>query len=102
MANFNVRFHRLAAREYHDSLSWYAHRSKRAARQFRDEILRLIHLIETVSNQGSIYQGVYRWMRFRGFPYVVYYGPIGSTDIVLYAVAHARRRPGYWRRRTRP
>ena len=35
---------------------------------------------------------------FRGFPYVVVFRPC-SKGIVILAVAHQRRRPGYWEQR---
>jgi plasmid stabilization system protein ParE len=102
MANFTIRFHRLAAREYQHAQAWYARRSPGVAQHFRDEVRRVIQRIETAPDQGSIYRGAYRWMRLHGLPYLIYYGPISPTDIVLYALAHASRRPGYWLRRTRP
>ena len=39
-----------------------------------------------------------RRVRLDGFPYSVVYGLLGDRAIVL-AVAHEKRRPGYWRRR---
>ncbi len=77
-------------------------RSAVAAQRVRDEVRRVIQRTETDPDQGSIYRGTIRWMRLHGLPYLIYYGPISATDIVLYAVAHASRRPGYWLRRTRP
>ncbi len=40
--------------------------------------------------------------RFRGaptkrFPYVVFFRELDETSIEVVAVAHTRRRPGYWR-----
>lgn len=36
----------------------------------------------------------------KGFPFSMFYRLIGD-DIVIFAVAHHARRPGYWRERTR-
>jgi hypothetical protein len=102
MASVTVRIHRLAAREYQAGEARYARRSARAARRFRDEVRRLIQRIEQTPDQGSIYRDPYRWMRVRRFPYLLYYGPFGSAAVMIYAVAHASRRPGYWLRRTGP
>lgn len=33
-----------------------------------------------------------------GFPYALVYR-VEANEIIVYAVAHQRRRPGYWRRR---
>jgi hypothetical protein len=102
MPNLTVRFHRLASREYQRALSWYAHRSLGAARHFRNEVVRLIQRIEQDPNAGTIYRRPYRWMRVRRLPYLLYFGPFGVGEIMIYAVAHASRRPGYWLQRTRP
>jgi plasmid stabilization system protein ParE len=102
MPPFTVKFERLAAREYHRAHVWYARRSPGAAQHSRDEVRRVIRRIEAAPNQGAIFRGPYRWMRLHGLAYVIYYGPISATEVVLYAVAHAGRRPGYWLRRTQP
>jgi len=102
MPNCTVRFHRLASREYHRALGWYARRSLGAARHFRDEVIRLIQRMEQDPDSGTVYRLPYRWMRVRRLPYLLYYGPYAPGEIMIYAVAHASRRPGYWLRRTRP
>ena len=48
---------------------------------------------------GSQLQGPFRWVRTRRYPYVLYYEVIAPDVVRVYAVAHARRRPGYWMRR---
>jgi hypothetical protein len=37
-------------------------------------------------------------VQVRGFPYLVVYR-VGAHDLLIVAVAHAKRRPGYWARR---
>lgn len=41
-------------------------------------------------------------MRVRRFSYILYYEILDPTQVVVYAVAHSSRRPGYWLRRPRP
>jgi len=41
-------------------------------------------------------------MRVRRFSYVLYYEVLDPTQVLIYAVAHTSRRPGYWLRRTGP
>jgi hypothetical protein len=72
MANFTVRFHRLAAGEYQLAHAWFARRSHRVAQHFRDEVRRVIQRIETAPDQGAIFRGAYRWMRLHGLPYLIY------------------------------
>jgi hypothetical protein len=43
----------------------------------------------------------FRWLMTKRFPFVLYYEIDGPLHVTIYAVAHARRRPGYWRRRAR-
>ena len=48
---------------------------------------------------GSRYKATeYRFLLVRRFPYVLYYLDLPER-IWIAAVAHARRRPGYWRSR---
>ena len=99
MAMATVRFHRLAAAEYRAALAWYHVRSEKAAWDFRDEIRRAIQLLETDPDQGTVFKGPYLWMRLRRFPFLLYYKVISPDVVTVYAVAHARRRLGYWLRR---
>lgn len=95
-----VRFHRLAAREYQAARAWYAARSVSAARKFREEMRRVILRIAAAPEQGTVYGGPYLWMRLRRYPYLLYYREVVAGQVVIYAVMHSRRRPGYWRWRT--
>jgi hypothetical protein len=48
-----------------------------------------------------VYHRHYRWVRTRRFPYILYYRLVDADEVLIVAVAHARRRPGYWLRRSR-
>jgi plasmid stabilization system protein ParE len=95
-----VEFHRLAADEYRRALRWYARRSPAVAARFRDAVDRVVQQIAAGPQQGALFQGRYRWFRTRRFPYVLYYDILSPVRVMILAVAHGRRRPGYWRRRT--
>ena len=97
-----VYFHRLAAAEYRRARDWYRIRSALAGGRFRDEIRRVIRRIAATPDLGTVYRGPYRWMRLHRFPYLLYYRALAPNAVMVYAVAHARRRLGYWLRRTRP
>jgi len=101
MSTAAVLFHRLAAVEYRTAIAWYRKRSPNATQRFRAEIRRLTERIAAAPFQGTPFQGAYHWMRVRRLPYVVYYEIRDPTLVVIYAVAHGRRRAGYWLRRTR-
>src|SRR6266566_8820656 len=99
MATPVVVFHRLAGAEYRAAMAWYRKRSPNAAQRFRGEIRRLTERMAATPQQGTPFQGSFRWMRAGRFPYLVYYEVRDPTLIVIYAVAHGRRRAGYWLRR---
>ncbi len=101
MPNAAVILHPLAAKEYRSAREWYDHRSPTAGQKFRAEMARVVDRMAKVPELGSPFRGPYRWMRLRRFPYLLYYEIVDSTTVVVYAVAHGRRRPGYWIRRTR-
>jgi plasmid stabilization system protein ParE len=94
-----VVFHRLASQEYLAALRWYARRSGRIARAFRDAVDQTARRIGTTPDQGALFRNSIRWFRTPRFPYLLYYTPLSDTQIMVLAVAHARRRLGYWQRR---
>ena len=95
-------FHRLAAREYRLARSWYRRRSPATAERFRDEVDRVVKRISEDPLQGAVFRDDFRWMRLQRFPYLLFYEVVDSSVIRVYAVAHARRRLGYWLRRKFP
>jgi plasmid stabilization system protein ParE len=94
-----VTFHRLAAEEFVTVRRWYARRSPATEARFVAAVELAVQSIEANPAAGTSYRGPYRWVRVRRFPYLIYYEAPDPTMVLVYAVAHARRRPGYWRRR---
>ncbi|MBZ5527024.1 MAG: type II toxin-antitoxin system RelE/ParE family toxin [Acidobacteriia bacterium] len=77
---------------------WYHERSARAAEAFVAELERAIAAIATAPQRWPrSEEGVRRFPLLR-FPFWVIYRET-SDSIRIVAVAHARRRPGYWRAR---
>jgi hypothetical protein len=91
----SVLFHRLAAREFVMARRWYAVRSSQAEARFVAAVTDALGVIDGNPLLGSPYRGNYRWQRLRRFPFVIYFEPV-AAGVYVYAVAHARRRPGYW------
>ena len=76
-------------------------RTKRdRVRRFRRELDRAVDLIAERPVTGSPYLGNTRRILLRRFPFFVVYRQRGENVQIL-AGAHARRRPGYWRTRSR-
>lgn len=94
-----VVFHRLAAREYRDSRDWYAVRSASVAERFRIAVDRAVDRIAAEAEALPVLSGQYRWVRVRRFPYLLIFRRQSPETIMIVAVAHTSRRPGYWRRR---
>jgi plasmid stabilization system protein ParE len=96
VAGRSVDFHPEAIAEALAAREWYSSRSGVAAAEaFDQELNRAIKLISEAPLRWPEYRFGTRRYLFRRFPYAVVYR-IHSADIQVIAVAHARRRPGYW------
>jgi plasmid stabilization system protein ParE len=84
-----------AEQEYADSLSWYAERSMRAAEQFEIEFDRALNAIATEPDRFPRCDERHRYFLMRRYPFQVIYRRSGE-QIVVIAVAHTSRKPGYW------
>ena len=96
----SVIFDILASREYFKARRWYAARAgEPIAAAFADEVDRVVVRIAEAPTTGTEFRTHYRWVRLKRFPYLIYYRVGNSTTVVVLAVAHKRRRLGYWLRR---
>ena len=84
-----------ALEEAEDAARWYAERSLTAAALFSEEIDAAVRAIEQapVAWPGCDH-GTRRFL-LRRFPYNVVYR-VEPGHVVIIAIAHAHRRPGYW------
>ncbi len=82
------------------SARWYADRSPTASARFSAELDEAeAAILERPEAWPSGEAGTRRYL-LRRFPFSVIYRAEGSK-IVIIAIAHARRRPGYWKARRR-
>jgi plasmid stabilization system protein ParE len=87
-----------AGAEAEAGVLWYRERSIRAAERFLAELDRAVDLIIEAPNRWPKYlHGTRRYVLLK-FPYSVIYRA-SETQITIYAFAHAKRRPGYWKER---
>jgi plasmid stabilization system protein ParE len=87
-----------ARAEFDEAFNWYAARSVGAAIGFATEV---DVAIESISAEPHRFVRTYagcQLCRLRRYPYCVVYHHIGDT-VSIVAIAHAKRRPGYWRSR---
>jgi toxin ParE1/3/4 len=98
MTGLPVRFHPEAANEVEAALAWYAERSVRAAERFIEELSSAVLMIAESPHQWARFEENTRQVTLRHYPYIVIYRA-HPDRIEILAVAHGRRRPGYWRDR---
>ena len=98
-----VGFHPAARAELLDAVAYYEGQARGLGAQFAAEAERVVGLLAESPGLGAPVAGhdhLRRWP-LRRFPYYVLYRPEPSALLVL-AVAHERRRPGYWAGRPVP
>ena len=93
-----VLFEPEADEELSEASAYLSERSTQAAHRFLADVDRAIQLLREFPHLGSPFNHNLRRFPLRVFPYRLIYRVEGEV-IRIYAVAHVRRRPGYWRRR---
>lgn len=78
--------------------AWYADQAPGLGDAFMVEALHAFDLIEHYPDAWHPMAGDVRRCRLRRYPYGVIYTRV-KKDILVLAVAHLHRRPGYWRDR---
>jgi toxin ParE1/3/4 len=91
-------FHPEALREAWEAHRWYAERDSRVAASFLAELDHAQEQVVAHPERWPTHLHGTRRYRFRRFPYVLVYHTTPEHIVVL-AVAHAKRRPGYWKLR---
>ena len=98
MTASSLRIHPAALEEAEAAVDWYAQRSTRAAGMLLDELDRAIDRIGRNPEQYPVYDFGTRRTVMRRFPFLIFFRSAAS-GIEIIALAHARRRPYYWRER---
>ncbi len=97
MAKRAIEFHPEAASEYYAALAWYRDRSINTARQFEAEFVRAVEQIQDAPERWPKYSSNRHRFLLHQFPFQIVYQ--FGKEILILAVAHTRRRPGYWKDR---
>ncbi|QDU26842.1 Plasmid stabilization system protein [Anatilimnocola aggregata] len=93
-----VKFDSAAKAEFDETLLWYGQQSFEAALRFSAEIDAAIRKIADEPKRFSRTLAKCQRCELIRFPYsVIFFAIAGKIRIV--AIAHHKRRPGYWRRR---
>jgi plasmid stabilization system protein ParE len=93
-----VEFLEEAEAEIFDAALWYESKEIGLGKRFRDEVAIVIDSIATNPLLWRERSGGYRCVNCPVFPYYIPY-VIRDNIIVIAAVAHDRRNPGYWKTR---
>jgi plasmid stabilization system protein ParE len=93
-----LTYHPAASEEIDEAYNWYAVRSAQAADGFYEE---LFPAVNKVREQPGLFpaclHGTQRAVLHR-YPFFIVYREL-LREIQIIAVAHAKRRPGYWAKR---
>jgi plasmid stabilization system protein ParE len=90
-----IRYLTVAEIEFDEAVAWYLARSRSAARHFGKEIRIVERLLLDHPRIGRCDEHDTRSLCVNDFPYNLIYS-IEKNEIVVVAVAHHSRRPGYW------
>jgi plasmid stabilization system protein ParE len=98
--NRPVRSSEPASDELAEAVRWYESRRTGLGGEFFDAVVATVSLIETNPEIGTTISpdGQTRRVLVVRFPYQVVYR-LRPTEMVIVAIAHLKRRPGYWKNR---
>ncbi|HMO48592.1 MAG TPA: type II toxin-antitoxin system RelE/ParE family toxin [Rubrivivax sp.] len=99
MSRFRVEILPEAEAEFREAFLWYLERSPLAADAFRTELFDKIDSLAGDAHSWPKDEAGIHFRMLSRFPYTVHYDLADGVATVL-AVAHQRRAPGYWRRRS--
>ena len=92
--------HRETREELDEAIGWYNDTQDGLGLDLHDEVEAALSKIERDPGIGARYRNTpYRFYRVKRFPYVIYYLELDAV-IWISDIAHERRRPGYWRKRS--
>jgi plasmid stabilization system protein ParE len=91
----NVAFLPAAETDYREALAWYQARSPQAAAGFEAAVEVALRRIADAPEQWALCDDRHRFYVLRRYPYSIIYR-VENGDVLVVAVAHARRSATYW------
>jgi plasmid stabilization system protein ParE len=95
----DLDFHPGARRDIREGFDWYRQRSPAAARRFVAAVDRTLAAVAAQPDRYGWYEPPFREAILIRYPYSVIYRVDDAGDVLVVAVAHASREPGYWQDR---
>lgn len=90
-----------AQAELDEAIGWYAEQAPGLGDAFLLETLKVLKLVEQFPQAWHPLTPEIRRCRLKRFPYSLVY-TLDAEGILVLAVAHQHRKPGYWRNRILP
>ena len=91
----SVRLHPEARSELREARKWYYERSPLSATAFAHAVDNAVSRIAETPTRYPLAEHGTRKVVLQRFPFNMFYRQ-GEAEIVIVAVAHQKRRPGYW------
>ena len=91
-------FHPEALEEYQEAVNWYAERGTPVALRFVEAVEEAVSKVAEAPERWRILEEDVRRCLTRVFPYGILY-TIEPEFVLIVAVMHCSREPGYWRQR---
>lgn len=88
-----------ARRDFDESFDWYLERSTQAAVRFANAVEAALTAVAADPERFATVDQLHRECPVRRFPFRIVYRVV-ENRILIVAITHAKRRPGYWRDRT--
>lgn len=95
-----IRFTAEARQEFLSEVAYYSEVEQSLGKRFSTAIEEATARALTFPNAGSLSASNTRCVFTKGFPFSIIFRP-EENGIVVFAVAHHTRKPGYWRSRVR-
>lgn len=95
----NVSFLPAASKELKSAISHHEASRPGYGSVFASEFQHAVERMKADPDSFTKVEGEYRSISLRKFPYSVVFRRVSEVDVIIVAVAHAKRRPGYWRQR---
>jgi toxin ParE1/3/4 len=93
-----AEFHPEAALEFEEAVRFYKERGRNLGKRLAREVRAAVRKIVATPERWRVLEQDVRRCLVCVFPYSVLY-TIETDFILIIAVAHAKRQPGYWRHR---
>lgn len=91
-----LTFHPDAVIEQNEAVDWYNSISSNVATTFEQELLHVYAQIHKWPRAASFIIRPNRFRPVKRFPYKVVYEVLDDDHILIVAIAHTSRAPGYW------